>query len=48
MKKIVFLGDSITHGQYIDPKYIWTTIITNNISKKKKIITFSNSVSDET
>ena len=48
MKKIVFFGDSITYGQYIDPKYIWTTIITNNLSKNKKLITFRNAVSGET
>ena len=48
MNKIVFLGDSITVGQYIDPKYIWTTIITDNLSKNKKLITFRNAVSGET
>lgn len=48
MKKIVFFGDSITYGQYIDPLYNWTTIITNNLSKNQKLITFKNAVSGET
>jgi len=48
MKKIVFFGDSITNGQYIDPICIWTTIITNNLSKNKEIITFRNAISGET
>jgi len=48
MKKIVFFGDSITYGQYVDPKYIWTTIITNNINKTEEAIVFRNSISGET
>ncbi len=49
MKKIVFFGDSITYGQHINPKYIWTTIITNNLNKKKKKInSFSNGISGYT
>ena len=48
MKKIVFFGDSITYGQYIDPKYIWTTIITNNLNKTEEVIVFRNSISGET
>jgi len=48
MKKFVFFGDSITYGQYIDPEHIWTTIITNNLSKNKDLITFRNAVSGET
>ena len=48
IKKVIFFGDSITYGQYIDPKYIWTTIITNNLNKKKDLITFRNAVSGET
>jgi lysophospholipase L1-like esterase len=48
MKKIVFFGDSITYGQYVDPGYIWTTIITNNVSKNNDLITFRNAVSGET
>lgn len=48
MKKIVFFGDSITYGQYVDPEYIWTTIITNNLSKNNDLITFRNAVSGET
>ena len=48
MKKIVFFGDSITYGQYVEPEYIWTTIITNNVSKNKDLITFRNAVSGET
>ena len=48
MKKVVFFGDSITYGQYVDPKYIWTTIVTKKISKNKDVITFRNAVSGET
>jgi lysophospholipase L1-like esterase len=48
MKKFVFFGDSITYGQYVDPEHIWTTIITNNLSKNKELITFRNAVSGET
>lgn len=48
MNKIVFFGDSITYGQYVYPKYIWTTIITNNLNKNKDVITFKNAVSGET
>jgi lysophospholipase L1-like esterase len=47
MNKIVFFGDSITYGQYIDPKKIWTTIITNNL-KSEKSITYCNAISGET
>ena len=48
MIKIVFFGDSITYGQYVDPKYTWTTIITNNLSKNKECIFFRNAISGET
>ena len=48
MIKIIFFGDSITYGQYIDPKYTWTTIIANNLIKNKELITFRNAVSGET
>jgi acyl-CoA thioesterase-1 len=45
---VVFFGDSITFGQYVDPKYTWTTIITNNLKKEKELITFRHAVSGET
>ena len=48
IQKIVFFGDSITYGQYIDPKYTWTTIITNNLNKNQNFIAFRNAVSGET
>lgn len=31
--KIVFMGDSITEGQHIDPKVRWTTIVSSEIQK---------------
>ncbi len=48
MIKIVFFGDSITYGQYVDPLYTWTTILTKNLSEDREIITFRNAISGQT
>ena len=31
---IVFMGDSITGGQYVDPAYRWTTLVSNNLDQE--------------
>ncbi len=31
---IIFMGDSITEGQYVDPKYRWSALISDDIEKE--------------
>jgi lysophospholipase L1-like esterase len=42
---VVFMGDSITFGQYVDPQLRWTSLITNLIAP---VQTLNHGVSGET
>lgn len=50
---VVYMGDSVTFGQHVDPKHIWTTLVSEKLTEQYRdtavnILSLNRGVSGET